>query len=156
MLLQSRAGRAAAISTSSSSICRVQPFRSSRRLVVADASLKETAAVPVMDKGELSTFPEQPAVYAVFDKDGAVQYIGLTRKVCCVVARCSCGFGALKSPNVGLISSVPARCELQGTTCSQSQMHTGPLQIYQSTCVYMHTATPAPPAPLISANGLVS
>lgn len=37
--------------------------------------------MPVMEKGELSVFPEQPAVYAVYDKDGAVQYIGLTRKV---------------------------------------------------------------------------
>jgi len=34
-----------------------------------------------MEKGELSVFPEQPAVYAVFDKEDAVQYIGLTRKL---------------------------------------------------------------------------
>lgn len=62
---------------------RVQPIAAPRRLVVADASLKDTAAVPVMDKGELTVFPEQPAVYAVYDKEGAVQYIGLTRKVRC-------------------------------------------------------------------------
>lgn len=52
-----------------------------RRLVVSDAALKDAAAVSVMEKGELSVFPEQPAVYAVYDKAGAVQYIGLTRKV---------------------------------------------------------------------------
>lgn len=66
----------------SSSTRRVQqPVVAPRRLVVAEAALKETAAVPVMEKGELSVFPEQPAVYAVYDKDGKVQYIGLTRKV---------------------------------------------------------------------------
>jgi hypothetical protein len=64
-----------------SSTARLAPIVARRRLVVADAALKDTAAVPVMDKGELSVFPEQPAVYAVYDKDGAVQYIGLTRKV---------------------------------------------------------------------------
>jgi hypothetical protein len=79
---------------------------SRRRLVVADASIKEVAAVPVMDKGELSTFPEQPAVYAVLSPDGQVQYIGLTRKVrgvragvCCAAALalqvlCGCGMAA--------------------------------------------------------------
>lgn len=64
-----------------SSTGRLAPIVARRRLVVADAALKDTSAVPVMEKGELSVFPEQPAVYAVYDKDGAVQYIGLTRKV---------------------------------------------------------------------------
>jgi hypothetical protein len=34
-----------------------------------------------MEKGELVEFPEQPAVYAVYNKDDQIQYIGLTRKV---------------------------------------------------------------------------
>jgi hypothetical protein len=58
-----------------------QPIGGARRLVAADAALKDTAAVPVMDKGELSSFPEQPAVYAVLDAAAVVQYVGLTRKV---------------------------------------------------------------------------
>ena len=83
MLLQSKAPTSCVQRqhSSSSQLRRVRPIATARRLVVADASLKETAAVPVMEKGELSSFPEQPAVYAVFDKEGAVQYIGLTRKV---------------------------------------------------------------------------
>lgn len=84
MLLQSTAPTAAGRAhrtPSSSSIRRVQPIVAPRRLIIADAALKDTAAVPVMEKGELSVFPEQPAVYAVYDKEGAVQYIGLTRKV---------------------------------------------------------------------------
>lgn len=69
-------------STSTSIRRQLQPIAAPRRsLVVADAALKETAAVPVMEKGELSVFPEQPAVYAVYNQDGQVQYIGLTRKV---------------------------------------------------------------------------
>lgn len=83
MLLQSRAPTAAALhGQRSSNVRRVQqPVIAPRRLIVADAALKETAAVPVMEKGELSVFPKQAAVYAVFDKDSKVQYIGLTRKV---------------------------------------------------------------------------
>jgi len=83
MLLQSKAtsGCAQRAGIRSGSLHRVHPIAAPRRLVVADASLKDTAAVPVMEKGELNVFPEQPAVYAVYDKEGAVQYIGLTRKV---------------------------------------------------------------------------
>jgi hypothetical protein len=83
MLLQARAPTAAALhGQRSSRIRRVQqPVIAPRRLIIADAALKDAAAVPVMDKGELSVFPEQPAVYAVYDKDSKVQYIGLTRKV---------------------------------------------------------------------------
>lgn len=79
MLLQSKGHCAYAQRTSSAR--PVQRIVAPRRLVVADAALKDTVAVPVMEKGELSVFPEQPAVYAVYNKDGAVQYIGLTRKV---------------------------------------------------------------------------
>lgn len=79
MLLQSKAH--CAYAQRSSSVRPAQRIVAPRRLVVADAALKDTAAVSVMEKGELSAFPEQPAVYAVFDKEGAVQYIGLTRKV---------------------------------------------------------------------------
>lgn len=52
-----------------------------RRRVISYASLKDTPAAPVMDKGELTQFPEQSAVYAVYNKDNEVQFIGLTRKV---------------------------------------------------------------------------
>ncbi|MEW5308177.1 MAG: hypothetical protein WDW38_000154 [Sanguina aurantia] len=34
-----------------------------------------------MERGELSQFPGAPGVYAVYDKDGIVQYIGLSRQV---------------------------------------------------------------------------
>lgn len=86
MMLHSKAPTAAAAQqrcqvAARSSTARLAPIVARHRLVVADAALKDTAAVPVMEKGELSVFPEQPAVYAVYDKDGAVQYIGLTRKV---------------------------------------------------------------------------
>jgi hypothetical protein len=57
------------------------PTLSSRRYVHADAGLKDAPITPVMEKGEVSQFPEQPAVYAVYDKDNVLQYIGLTRKV---------------------------------------------------------------------------
>jgi hypothetical protein len=56
--------------------------------VVADASLKETPATLVMEKGEIVEFPEQPAVYAVYNKDDQIQYIGLTRKVCLMPPAC--------------------------------------------------------------------
>ncbi len=45
------------------------------------ASLKETALVPVMERGELTKFPGEPGVYAVFDAACDLQYIGLSRKV---------------------------------------------------------------------------
>eukprot|EP00878_Enallax_costatus_P003308 GHUV01003513.1.p1 GENE.GHUV01003513.1~~GHUV01003513.1.p1 ORF type:complete len:279 (+),score=64.10 GHUV01003513.1:127-963(+) len=52
-----------------------------QRCVIADASLKETAFVAVIENGEFVKFPEEPAVYAVYNQDQEVQYIGLTRKV---------------------------------------------------------------------------
>jgi len=52
-----------------------------RAATIARAGLKEAALVPVMDKGELSQYPEQPGVYAVYDAAGQIQYIGLSRKV---------------------------------------------------------------------------
>ncbi|KAF6254959.1 CGFS type glutaredoxin [Scenedesmus sp. NREL 46B-D3] len=52
-----------------------------QRCVIADASLKDTPFTLVMEKGELAEFPEQPAVYAVYNKDDQIQYIGLTRKI---------------------------------------------------------------------------
>eukprot|EP00882_Tetradesmus_deserticola_P003892 GHRQ01004116.1.p1 GENE.GHRQ01004116.1~~GHRQ01004116.1.p1 ORF type:complete len:270 (+),score=88.33 GHRQ01004116.1:208-1017(+) len=76
---------------------RIKPFTSSsscrtprrlllsrtvpQRCVIADAGLKQTPITLVMEKGELVEFPEQPAVYAVYDKDDQIQYIGLTRKI---------------------------------------------------------------------------
>eukprot|EP00879_Flechtneria_rotunda_P008671 GHRR01009084.1.p1 GENE.GHRR01009084.1~~GHRR01009084.1.p1 ORF type:complete len:268 (+),score=84.85 GHRR01009084.1:304-1107(+) len=51
------------------------------RRISADASLKNAPSTPVQEKGELVKFPEQPAVYAVYDKDNQLQYIGLTRKI---------------------------------------------------------------------------
>lgn len=57
-----------------------------RAATIARAGLKEAALVPVMDKGELSQYPEQPGVYAVYDAAGQIQYIGLSRKVNASVA----------------------------------------------------------------------
>eukprot|EP00877_Chromochloris_zofingiensis_P014725 jgi/Chrzof1/9506/Cz04g05200.t1 len=52
-----------------------------KALAPSAALLKETQVVPVTQKGELSEFPAQPGVYAVYNKDGDLQYIGLSRKV---------------------------------------------------------------------------
>jgi hypothetical protein len=41
-----------------------------------------------MEKGELVEFPEQPAVYAVYNKDDQIQYIGLTRKASLMPSAC--------------------------------------------------------------------
>ncbi|GLC43465.1 hypothetical protein PLESTB_001560100 [Pleodorina starrii] len=57
-----------------------------RIAVISDAAMRDTTAVPVMDKGELSQFPGSAGVYAVFDKAGVLQYIGLSRKVSASVA----------------------------------------------------------------------
>jgi hypothetical protein len=65
----------------------VRPFTSSakpvvsRVSVISHATLAETKAVPVMEKGELNQFPGSAGVYAVYDKNGILQYIGLSRKV---------------------------------------------------------------------------
>eukprot|EP00775_Hariotina_reticulata_P011904 gene11904-12048_t len=67
--------------TTSAAPVRVPSFNPSRRCVHADASLKDAPVTPVIEKGEVSEFPEQPAVYAVYDKDNVLQYIGLTRKM---------------------------------------------------------------------------
>ncbi|KAG2430785.1 hypothetical protein HYH02_013624 [Chlamydomonas schloesseri] len=58
----------------------------SRISVISHATLAETKAVPVMEKGELNQFPGSAGVYAVYDKNGALQYIGLSRKVSASVA----------------------------------------------------------------------
>lgn len=52
-----------------------------QRCVIADAALKDTPYSAVIEKGEFVKFPEEPAVYAVYNQDKEVQYIGLTRKV---------------------------------------------------------------------------
>jgi hypothetical protein len=57
----------------------VAPF--SGRRVACEATLAESKAIPVMEKGELSQFPGSAGVYAVYDKVGELQYIGLSRKV---------------------------------------------------------------------------
>jgi hypothetical protein len=41
----------------------------------------EVEAQPVLDEaGQPTAFPATPGVYAVFSPDGALQYIGLSRK----------------------------------------------------------------------------
>lgn len=57
-----------------SSICRAQAG-------TPTLSYAETPSVAVMERGELSQFPGSPGVYAVYDKDGTLQYIGLSRQV---------------------------------------------------------------------------
>ncbi|EFJ50384.1 CGFS type glutaredoxin 6 [Volvox carteri f. nagariensis] len=69
----------------------VAPFTSLNRIhtrhaIVLEAAMRDTKAVAVMDKGELNQFPGSAGVYAVFDKAGVLQYIGLTRKVSASVA----------------------------------------------------------------------
>lgn len=49
-------------------------------------ALNDAALVPVMEKGEMTQYPEQPGVYAVYDSTGQIQYIGLSRKVSSSVA----------------------------------------------------------------------
>ncbi|GBF96829.1 hypothetical protein Rsub_09685 [Raphidocelis subcapitata] len=56
------------------------------RLAPPRAALGEAPLVPVMAKGEMSAYPDQPGVYAVYDAAGELQYIGLTRKVSASVA----------------------------------------------------------------------
>lgn len=57
------------------------PLAPRAALLLARSALSEAALVPVMEKGEMSAYPEQPGVYAVYDAAGSVQYIGLSRKV---------------------------------------------------------------------------
>ena len=59
-----------------------------RAQTVAD-SLQETALQPVQsENGQRTAFPASAGVYAVYDKDQKIQYIGLSRKVavCCNIA----------------------------------------------------------------------
>lgn len=65
---------------------RQTPHRNVRGICRAQAgtsalSYAETPSVQVMERGELSQFPATPGVYAVFDKEGTLQYIGLSRQV---------------------------------------------------------------------------
>ncbi|GFR48204.1 hypothetical protein Agub_g10062 [Astrephomene gubernaculifera] len=57
-----------------------------RSSVVSKASLRDTKVVPVMEKGELNQFPGSAGVYAIYDKAGALQFIGISRKVANSVA----------------------------------------------------------------------
>lgn len=65
------------------------PFSSTgaqRAAVCLRATISESKTVTVMDQGELSQFPGSAGVYAVLDKAGVIQYIGLSRKVSTSVA----------------------------------------------------------------------
>lgn len=62
------------------SVCRAQAG-------TPTLSYAETPSVGVMERGELSQFPGTPGVYAVFDKAGTLQYIGLSRQVRCAHTR---------------------------------------------------------------------
>eukprot|EP00873_Tetraselmis_striata_P016011 jgi/Tetstr1/436275/TSEL_025117.t1 len=44
-------------------------------------SINDVEAVPVMENGELTAFPPQAGVYAVYSPEGELQYIGLSRKI---------------------------------------------------------------------------
>ena len=69
------------------------------RLQRADAALKDAALVPVMEKGELTQYPEAPGVYAVYNAAGELQYVGLSRKVCVLrlSSVCACCGSALNA-----------------------------------------------------------
>lgn len=58
------------------------------RLIRAEAAASTTypsfasaQLQPVQEKGEFTTFPASPGVYAVFDNTTTLQYIGLSRRV---------------------------------------------------------------------------
>lgn len=57
------------------------PHIAPRVSVVMRATMRETKLVPTIERGELSDFPGSAGVYAVYDKAGTLQYIGLSRKV---------------------------------------------------------------------------
>jgi hypothetical protein len=67
------------------SMVKPAPVMQQQRTVVVRAAagtpLADAPAQGVMEKGEMSQFPAVPGVYAVYDKEGTLQYIGLTRKV---------------------------------------------------------------------------
>lgn len=43
--------------------------------------VQEAELVPVTQQGELTQYPDQPGVYAVYDQARHLQYVGLTLKV---------------------------------------------------------------------------
>lgn len=45
------------------------------------ASLADAPLAPLMERGELVQFPGEPGVYAVYNAEKELQYIGLSRKV---------------------------------------------------------------------------
>ena len=50
--------------------------------VLARASkMKELEATPVLVDGKIAEFPDAPGIYAVYDDEGTLQYLGLARKV---------------------------------------------------------------------------
>lgn len=63
--------------------CRPFVAGPQRRLRVAPPceAFSTSELVPVMAKGEMSAFPDAAGIYAVFDKNGTCQYVGLSRKV---------------------------------------------------------------------------
>ena len=58
-----------------------RPVQHARGAVAVAYSLQDAPLIPVMKDGEMSPFSNESAVYAVYDKDGTVQYVGLSRKV---------------------------------------------------------------------------
>lgn len=133
-MLHSSRTRAFTSSSSSQTSRRLLLSRNvPQRCVVADASLKETPATLVMEKGELVEFPEQPAVYAVYNKDDQIQYIGLTRKVrwmpCACMSlhaqldcnsahwHCRCGLRPVRGRGT-LTASVLVSCAATCCTCT--------------------------------------
>ncbi len=82
------------------------PHSAPRVSVVMRATMRETKLVPTIERGELSDFPGSAGVYAVYDKAGTLQYIGLSRKVRSRQAIGSVGsvmrLRAWKTPNMQL------------------------------------------------------
>lgn len=63
---------------------RFAPFRAIapvRPIAPLRASFKDTAPALVKERGEFTQFPDEPGVYAVYDNNGNLQFIGLTRKL---------------------------------------------------------------------------
>uniref|UniRef100_A0A061RL32 Cax-interacting protein 2 n=1 Tax=Tetraselmis sp. GSL018 TaxID=582737 RepID=A0A061RL32_9CHLO len=66
-----------------SSVLSLKTRRCSSQIFCSSSlpALSDTPAVKAVEKGELSAFPPQPGVYAVYSPENELQYIGLSRRV---------------------------------------------------------------------------
>lgn len=60
---------------------RLKGVSAQSRPGVCAAKLNETETAVVINEGEVAQFPASAGVYAVYDGEDALQYVGLSRKV---------------------------------------------------------------------------